>query len=209
MATRKSALEEERMTKANIAKVITMLNPPEGSEHKPWTKKECCSFLGMAYNTTRLGTIIDKYKADKERDLKRRNELRGKPATNDEIVYTLQEYLHGATVDYISKTTFRSAEFVKHILHKYECPIRNKGHSYFDPILIPETSLVDRHNVGDIVYSTRYDSLAKILDEYYSEKHCCYIYKIWLMSERQLQHAYQEVYELASLEHLRKLGVKL
>jgi hypothetical protein len=36
-----------------------------------------------------------------------------------------------------------------------------------------------------------------------------WIYRIWLLSERWLQSAYQPASELASLEHLRELGVKL
>ena len=63
MATRKrSELEEELMTDANIAKVIRLLEPTEEGV-KPITKKDACQILGMAYNTTRLGTIIEQFKA--------------------------------------------------------------------------------------------------------------------------------------------------
>ena len=61
MATRrKSATEDELMTPANISKVIRLLEPEEGV--KPITKKDACAMLGMSYNTTRLGSIIEDFK---------------------------------------------------------------------------------------------------------------------------------------------------
>ena len=57
----------------------------------------------------------------------------------------------------------------------------------------------DKFAPGEVVYSARYDSLAKVKHEYSPG-----VYLIWLMSERWLQFGYQPVYELASLEHLKK-----
>lgn len=208
MATRKSALEEERMTDANIAKVISMLEPPEGSEHKPWTKKECCQFLGMAYNTTRLGTILEKFKEKKARDAKRRAELRGKPPSNDEVVFIIGQYLEGSTVDSISKATYRSAVFVKNILAKHSVPIRASGNNYFTPELIPDAAVRDHFEIGEVVYSARYDSTARV-DVESSHPHHGRIYRIWLLSDKWKQCAWQPAEELASLQHLRELGVKI
>ena len=85
MAKRKrSELEEELMTDANIARVIRLLEPVEEGA-KPITKKDACQILGMSYNTTRLGTIIQQYKDKQARDKKFRAEKRGKPLTNDEL----------------------------------------------------------------------------------------------------------------------------
>jgi hypothetical protein len=208
MATRKrSELEEERMTDSNIIKVIRMLeSPPEGE--KAWTKKESCQFLGMAYNTTRLGTIIDDFKAKRERDASRRAALRGKPATAEETVYIIQEYLQGETVDSISKSTYRSSAFIKNILTENAVPVRVPNHSYFKPELIPEDATRQQFAVNEVVYSARYDSLARIDAETKTEKYGL-IYRIWLLSEKWLQYANQEAYELASLQHLRELGVRV
>lgn len=208
MATRKrTELEEERMTEANISKVIRMLeDPPEGE--KAWTKKDCCQFLGMAYNTTRLGTIIEQFKQKQARTAQRRAELRGKPATQDEIKYIIGEYLNGETIDAISKMTYRSAAFVKQVLEKYSVPLRVPGHSYFKPQLIPEGAVRDRFRIGEVVYSARYDSTARIDMEQKSDKHG-WIYRVWLLSEKCMENAYQPAYELASLEHLRELGVSV
>lgn len=208
MATRKNELEEERMTPQNIEKVIKMLNPPEGSDYKAWTKKEACQFLGMAYNTTRLGTILEKHQEKKARDTQRRAERRGKPAQADEITYAISEYLQGSPVDAIATALYRSSSFVKRILDENAVPIRQGGHSYFSPELVPEAAMRDRFSVGEVVYSARYDTTARIETEKHDPRHG-WIYRLWLQGEKWLQYCYQPAYELASLEHLRKLGIKI
>lgn len=208
MATKKrSELEEELMTDANIARVIKLLEPTEEGQ-KPITKKDACQILGMAYNTTRLGTIIEQFKTRQKRTAERKAQLRGKPVTQDEVQFIISEYLEGEPIDSISKSTYRSAAIIKGVLEKYSVPIRVPGHSYFDPQLIPEGAVRDRFRVGEVVYSARYDSTARIEDE---QKHPEYgwIYRVWLLSEKWMQSAYQPACELASLEHLREIGVKI
>ena len=208
MATRKRpALEEELMTGTNIAKVIRLLEPTEEGK-KPITKKDACAILGMAYNTTRLGTIIDEYKQKQIRISERKSQLRGKPATQEEKVYIISEYLNGETVDAISKMTYRSSRFIKDILEGNSVPIRVPGSSYFNPELIPDGAVRDRFKIGEVVYSSRYDSTARIDSEQKSTKHG-FVYRIWLLAERWQQNAYQEAAELASLEHLRQMGVSI
>jgi hypothetical protein len=208
MATRKRpALEEELMTDANIAKVIRLLDPQEEGK-KPITKKDACAILGMSYNTTRLGTIIEEYKQKQVRTAQRKSELRGKPATQEEKVYIISEYLNGETVDAISKMTYRSSRFIKDILEGNSVPIRVPGSSYFSPELIPDGAIRDRFKIGEVVYSSRYDSTARIDAEQKSDKHG-WVYRIWLLADKWQQNAYQEASELASLEHLREMGVRI
>ena len=208
MATRKRpALEEELMTDVNIAKVIRLLEPVEEGK-KPITKKDACAILGMAYNTTRLGTIIEEYKQKQTRISERKSQLRGKPATQEEKVYIISEYLNGETVDAISKMTYRSSRFIKDILEGNSVPIRVPGSSYFDPQLIPDGAVRDRFKIGEVVYSSRYDSTARIDAEQKSDKYG-FVYRIWLLAEKWQQNAYQEASELASLEHLREMGVRI
>lgn len=208
MATRKrSEIEQERMTDANLLRVIQLLeNPLEGV--KAITKKDACSLLGMTYNTTRLGTILEEFKAKKARESERRAALRGKPATKDEIIYIIQEYLEGATIDAITKSTYRGTVFVKNILEHYSVPVRATAHDYFRPELIPEGAMRDRFKVGETVYSARYDSTATIESEQFSELHG-WVYRVWLLSDKWSQYAYQPASELASLQHLRDLGVRV
>lgn len=208
MATRKTAIEEDKLTDANFQKVIYMLAPPEGSEFKAWTKKEACQFLGIAYNTTRLGTLLEKFKEKKDRDAQRRAALRGKAATADEISYAITEYLSGETIDSISKSTFRSSTFIRKLLEQYAVPMRSVGHTYFHPQLIPDEASRTVFKVGEIVYSARYESLARV-DAEAKHPHHGNIYRIWLLADKWKQSAWQPAEELASLEHLRKIGVKV
>jgi len=205
MARKRSELEEELMTETNIIRVIKLLEPTEG---KPITKKDACQILGMAYNTTRLASIIEEFKKKQERTAQRKAELRGKPATQEEIVYIISEYLNGETVDSISKSTYRGPAFIKQILENNNVPIRQTSHDYFNPELIPEGAVRERFKIGEIVYSARYDSIARIDMEQKSSKYG-WIYRIWLLADKWKQSAYQEAYELASLEHLREIGVRV
>lgn len=208
MATRKrTASEEELMTDANISRVIRLLNPEEEGK-KPITKKDACQILGMAYNTTRLAAVIEEFKQKQARTAKRKAELRGKPVTTEETAFIIGEYLNGETVDAISKSTYRSSAFIKRVLEENSVPIRVQGHSYFNPELIPEGAVRDRFKVGEVVYSARYDSTARIDLEKSDPKHG-WIYRVWLLSDKWLQSAYQPAYELASLEHLREIGVRV
>jgi hypothetical protein len=208
MATRKRPqLETELMTDANIAKVIRLLDPQEEGK-KPITKKDACAILGMSYNTTRLGTIIEEYKQKQTRISERKSQLRGKPATQEEKVYIISEYLNGETVDAISKMTYRSSRFIKDILEGNSVPIRVPGSTYFNPELIPDGAVRDRFKIGEVVYSARYDSTARIDSEQKTEKYG-FIYRIWLLADKWKQSAYQEASELASLEHLREMGVRI
>lgn len=208
MATRKkSASEEELMTDANISRVIRLLEPQEEGV-KPITKKDACQILGMSYNTTRLGTILEEFKQKQARTAQRKAELRGKPASREDVVYIISEYLNGETVDAISKMTYRSPTFIKRILEDNSVPIRVPGSSYFNPEMVPDGAQRDRFKVGEVVYSTKYDSTALIESEKLTEKYG-YIYRIFLLSDKWLQSAWQEHYELASLQHLRDLGVRI
>lgn len=208
MATRKkSASEEELMTDANISRVIRLLEPQEEGV-KPITKKDACQILGMSYNTTRLGAIIEEFKQKQARTAQRKAELRGKPASREDIVYIISEYLSGETVDAISKMTYRSPTFIKRVLEDNSVPIRVPGSSYFNPEMVPDGAQRDRFKVGEVVYSTKYDSTALVEVEKLTEKYG-YIYRIFLLSDKWLQSAWQEHYELASLQHLRDLGVRI
>jgi hypothetical protein len=208
MATkRRGELEEELMTEANIRRVIKLLNPDEGV--KPCTKKEACQILGMAYNTTRLDKIIQEFHNREALDKKRRAERRGKAATPEEVTYTIQEYLGGETIDAISKSLYRSSQFVKAILEKHDVPIRQPAHDYFNPGLIPDGAVRERFKPGEVVYSARYDSTARIDLEYENSPKHGWVYRIWLLAERWQQCAYQPASELASLDHLREIGVRV
>lgn len=211
MARKAKNTDEELLDAATIERVISLLEPADGS--KPVTKKEACEILKIAYNTTRLGKLIEDYKAKKERTEARRKALRGKPATPDEIKYAISEYLTGASVKEIGDSLYRGTAFVESILDAHAVPRRARSQNYERPELVPEDAMADRFAPGEIVYSMRYDSIARIESFFDSADSSRYpkgrIYRIWLLSEKWQQCAYQPVWELASLKHLKELGVTL
>ena len=203
MATKRTKnADNERLDSASIERVIKLLEPTDGS--KPGTKKDACAILGITYNTTRLGNIVEKYKADKERDAARRAEKRGKPATETEINYVISSYLEGETIESICNSLYRGNSFVKGILFRYAVPIRQPAHSYFRPELVPDDACKDSFALNEKVYSMRYDSLAIVKSEFSPGVYC-----LFLLSEKWRQYCYQPAIELASLDHLRKMGINV
>jgi hypothetical protein len=203
---RKTELEEEKMTDSNLSRVIRLLEPEEGK--KPITKKDACQMLGMAYNTTRLGTIIEQFKERQRRTAEQRAKLRGKAVTKDEKIFIIQEYLTGSTIDAITKSTYRGVTIIKQVLDEYSVPLRIPGQNYFNPQLIPDGAVRDKFEVGEVVWSARYGSLAKIYSEKLDPKHG-HIYHMWLMDDKWRQYCWQPCYELASLQQIRELGVQV
>jgi hypothetical protein len=204
---RKTELEEERMTDSNLSRVIRLLEPTEEGK-KPITKKDACQMLGMAYNTTRLGTILEQFKERQRRTAEQRAKLRGKAVTKDEKIFIIQEYLTGSTIDAITKSTYRGVTIIKQVLDEYSVPLRIPGQNYFNPQLIPDGAVRDKFEVGEVVWSARYGSLAKIYSEKLDPKHG-HIYHMWLMDDKWRQYCWQPHYELASLQQIRELGVQV
>lgn len=198
--------EDERLDANTLDRVIALLEPSDESK-SPITKKAACEILNIAYNTTRLGKLIETHKEKKQRAADRRAALRGKPVSKDDVCYIIGEYLKGESVTGLSDMTSRSTAVINRVLDEYNVPLRAKAHDYFKPELIPEGAMRDRFTVGEIVYSPAYDSTALIDKEITQTSG--YAYRIWLLSEKQNQYAYQPAWELASLQHLQELGVKL
>ena len=200
MAVRKTKMgDAEKLDDTNMVRVIQMLEA-----EKPCSKKDACSALNIAYNTARLATLIEKFKEKKVKESERRAANRGKPATRDDVIYIVKDYLEGSPVSTIADRLFRSAAFVNNVLEEHNVPRRASSHDYFRPELIPEAAMRNRFKVGEIVYSARYDSIARIEKE--STQNDIWVYRIWLLSEKWNQYAYQPAEELASLEALEAIG---
>ena len=76
--------EYENLSDTNIQKVINLLYGD-----KPISKKEACSILNIAYNTTRLQRIIDDFEETQAYRSKRKSQNKGKAATRDEVAERL------------------------------------------------------------------------------------------------------------------------
>lgn len=206
MAIRKNKDVEDKLTDENLEKVIAMLDTTNPSV-KPWTKKDCCAFLGIAYNTTRLASIIKEYTEKVLYKKERKAAKLGKPVTSDEVAFIIQSYIEGESLESIAESIFRGTSAVKTVLSNSGVPTRPTSHDYFKPELIPDRSAKERFAIGEVVYSAKYNVNAEIKAEQVHPVHG-FVYRVWLLGEEQ-QFAYTPAYELASLEHLRELGVRV
>ena len=189
----------ENLTNPAIELVITKLE-----SDKPITKKAACAELRITYNTSRLQTIIDKYKVDKAFMAKRKKELRNTLVSEGDASYMVSSYLEGTALQDIADTVFRSVAVVKRILKKYNIPTRNASVTYHNPIdLGYEVESPTDYVAGDLVYSARYDCPAEIRSIFSNG-----VYSVWLFGPD--QYAYQPSYELADLRRVQKeLSVEL
>jgi hypothetical protein len=205
MAAKKTVTKDsEDLSESNLEKVIGLLEA-----EKPCTKKEACAILRITYNTTRLNTIIENYKAKKLRIAELKAQKAYTPATASEIEYSVTAYLAGSTVSSIAEDLYRSPSFVDNILKKTQTPRRSMGWSYTTPELIPEAARRDEFAEGQKVWSARYESMARIKYEVANKNYPSKVYAIYLEDEKWQQNAYQPAEELASLEHLTKYGIKI
>jgi len=221
MAKRIRKKESENLTDANIDKVIELLNA-----EKPITKKEACSILRIAYNTTRLNSIIEKHIEDKEYREKRRKEKRGKPADNSEIAFIVENYLEGDSVMEISRKIFRSVGFVKNVIENVGVPLRVSGSDRHENELLPDACVAEEFSPGEIAWSSIYHKACEVvkqLPEKYNGLYNTNCYRIWVKEQVNLKddtnyymssnaggfYAFCPSYDLGKLEHLAKFGVNV
>lgn len=206
MAVRKTKDESVRLTDERIEQAILMLEPTSDNA-KPSSKKEICEYLGIAYNTTRLSSIIEEYKAKIALDKSMRAEKRGKPATKDEIIFCVKAYLEdNMAISNIANALYRSPRFVTTVLEQEEITFRPTTHDYFKPTLISEADAQERFELGETVYNARYNVNCVIKTEQVHAEHG-YVYRVWLLGDYQ-QFAYTAAYDLGSLKVLKRVNGK-
>ena len=188
----------ENITDATIAAVISKLE-----SDTPITKVAACAELSISYNPARLTKIIEEYTERKEFISKRKKELRNTPVSSDDASYIVSAYFEGQPLQDMADNIFRSIGVVKGILKKYNIPMRRAGMSYYEPVDLECETIPDSYNVGDMVYSARYDSAAEIMKVITKDT-----YRIWLFND--CKYAYQPSYELADLRKVQNdLGIKI
>ena len=225
----------ENLSSQNIEKVISLLTTT--SSEKPITKKEACDILNIAYNTTRLNKIIEDYQDRKAYVKKRKQSLRGRPASREEIAEACESYLAGNTISDISKSLFRSPSFVRAILEKVGVPQRpNSKEERLEPHYYPDECMSEEFSEGEIAWSATYHTSVEIkkkltrefLDSRkgmdtvdYEKKYGCPAYAIYVRQKVESEDtffsnvqtggfaAYAPAYELCKLEHLREYGVRI
>jgi hypothetical protein len=190
--------EGEDHSPATIKRVIKLL-----ADEKPITKKAACDILKIAYNTKRLGAIIDKYIEDKEFAKLRRKQVSKLPITKADVKDVCSMYLSGEPLTAIVENTFRSSSVVKRLLLQHNIPLRNANNNYQNPVYLDDDTWAEDYKKGDLVYSARYGSAAIIEGNgKFTEEHGM-VYPIHISGEYE-RSAYQPSYELADLRNLQK-----
>ena len=211
--------EHEKLTDANIAKVISLL---ENSKN-PITKKDACDILNISYNTTRLGTIIENFKDEKELAHKRKQQKRGKPADPSEIRAIIEGILDGDPVSDIAKRIYRNTTFVNNVSEKIGIPKKVQGEEKYKVEFLPEECVAEDFEVGEIAWSAVYHKPCEIrglLDsELLKKKYLTKCYRIYVIEKMEELSpyfpsidsggffAYSASYDLGKLKHLENLGL--
>ena len=195
--------DSEKLDPSNIRQVINLLE-----SDKPITKKEACNILRISYNTTRLGNIITGFK-ERQATIKRlRAKNYGKPATEQETIRAIEDYLDGEPLYKIAESMYRSPAFIKGIMERNNVPVRTPSHSYFHPKLLPDEVLTEDFEPGELVWSAQYNHTAEITGRHDRDDIHYPCYGIQVLGDYS-KHAYVPWYELGSLRHLQQLGVKI
>ncbi len=204
--------EHEKLTQENIRHVIELL-----SREKPITKKEACQILNITYNTTRLNSIIQDFEDKLNFRAKRKAQLKGKPASKDEIKSAIQSYLRGESVSEISQGMYRSAGFIRAILDRVGVPTRpvaieeRKGCAF-----LPDQCVAEEFTEGERVWSAFYHAPAIVGKQYedpmYEEKYAGKCYSIYVLEESESlnvggYHGASIAYDLGKLTHLEQHGI--
>ena len=216
--------KHENLTQANINKVIELLNPTDGS--KPITKKEACAILNIAYNTTRLGSIIAEHKDIMEYRATRKAQNRGRKATDLEKRDAIERYLNGQTVSEIAKGMFRSTTFIRNLIDNIGVPQKitkseKSVYAWRTPML-PEQCVAEEFEVGEKIWAVRENYPAIVqreltTPEQAEEKgfrvYLCYTIECTQEDLKDTYFPYLEfagkysclaAYDMGSLRHLRK-----
>ena len=167
----------EKLSFDNIERVIQQLETDN-----PITKKEACGMLNIRYNTTRLQKIIDDHLDTKAFRETRKNQNKGKMATEDEITSVVRLYLDGMNISTIADSIYRSPSFVKNIVEKTGIPQKLADSDYggMKNNMLPEQCVSLEFSYNEKVWYPRQNKFALIKDEitqkYQSERagYACY-----------------------------------
>ena len=220
--------EYENLSDTNIQKVINLLYGD-----KPISKKEACSILNIAYNTTRLQRIIDDFEETQAYRSKRKSQNKGKAATTDEVADAVTRFLSGDTISEIAAGLYRSSGFVKSIIERTGVPQKGEGRCDY----LPDECVAEDFAAGEIAWSARYHGpcivkqelsidyqaeKAGMSDVNYEKKYGCKAFNVWVIQKMDEDYserwttaqgagftATELAYDLGKLTHLQQYGVDL
>jgi hypothetical protein len=190
--------DHERLDDATLGRVVLLLE-----QEKPITKKEACETLNISYNTTRLNKIIQEYKDKQEWRAKRFEMNRGKSFSDLEIKDLVTDYLNGASISNIADSLYRSAHIVRKKIQELNLPERIKDANYQNPSIIPDEAVAETFEIGELVWSARYNAVAEVRGVWQKSDE---IFSIFVFGKHN-QFAYQPWWELGKLDAVEKFGL--
>lgn len=167
------------------------------------TKKKSCEILGVSNNKTMV-RLIEEHIARKENDRIMRRKVRRQPIMQRDVVNWITDYLQGDTFGELSERYYRSQAVIKDRIEAAGALLRvNEKINPLDPPLLPDQCMADSFEVGEIVWSAKYGCAVEVTGMYKDA------YRIRVATPSTQESAYQAVYELGSLKHLREMGVDI
>lgn len=167
------------------------------------TKKGACDILGVSNNKT-MESLLEEYDNKLRVDKEIRAKKRKQAVTSQELAEIISDHLSGYSMQELSEIYYRSADTIKHHLVKNGALIRT--HTKIDqlsPPLLPEECMSDSFDIGQFVWSAKYNCIAKVMSLFGNA------YRIRVWGEGIMQYAYQASCELGNLAHLEAIGVHL
>ena len=172
---------------------------------KPITKKLACELLGIAYNTTRLESLIQEYKEDLERVKIRKQQTRKQPVTEKVVREWAKDYLvNDMPVSEIAEYAYRTPLLVKTWLERYGALLPKTSPNPISPEFVPEACMADSFEIGELVYINGYCSFGIIKKEIPSkvaEAAGVKAYRILLLGEQRQFVNYMSC-DICSVKHL-------
>lgn len=191
--------EHERLDDATLGRVISLLE-----DEKPITKKAACDILNISYNTNRLNRIIQQFKEKEEYTRKRFAMNKKAPFSDLEVKELITDYLNGTSITNIANNLYRSVHTIKKKIKEFGLPERSRNPTYQDPDIIPDEAVSESFEIGELVWSARYNAVAEIRkgSEWYQGQ----VYSIWVFGKHN-EFAYQPWWELGKLNILKKFDI--
>jgi len=154
---------KKEIPEAKIRQVIWMLKAGK-------TKKACCEHLSIAYNTKRLDTIVEEFKAGIEREERLKKEVRSKPIDEPTKKLIIDSYLKGEAISNLAESLYLTPQKIKQVLIEGNVPIRarsKKGEAQVGHIV---QDLDKKFVKGEKVFVAKYNGFA-IVKEIYDEEY--------------------------------------
>ena len=209
----------EKLDDANLKRVLECLN-----QDNPITKKEACNMLNITYNTTRLNSIMTDFDDTMKFREVRKAQNRGKKATDYEIKQAIEMFLNEQPVSSIAQALYRSTTFVRNLLDRVGVPEKRPSTESGNGAKVgylPDQCVSDDFEIGEKVWSARYDLPARIVKGAFDPRYDCKVYHIYVIELTDFDteyfghikeggyHAHQCSYDLGSLRHLNKYEINI